>query len=103
MVAKGDGASERRLPKTQPTRSQKCKRQRRNGQSCPSRRMVQTDAERDGSFNKDQLILFILVMSSSKIRTRKMTTGFRNTKTGLTSVGTDSGKGGSGRSLNKMN
>ena len=82
------------MAKTQPTGSQRFKRQRRNSQSCPSKRVVQTDVERDVSLSKDQLTLSMSVMSSSKIRTRKVATGFSNMKTGLTSVGTDSGKWG---------
>lgn len=55
---------------------------------------MQTDAERDVSLSKDQLTLSMSVMSSSKTRPRKMATGISNMKTGLTSVGTDSGKWG---------
>ena len=36
-------------------------------------------------------------MSSKKIRTRKMATGFRNMKTGLTSERQEGGKGGEGK------
>lgn len=97
MVAKGDGAREGRFLKTQPTGSRKFKRQKRNIQSCHSRRTVQTDAKRDVGFSKDQLTFSISVLSSKKIRTRKMATGFRNMKTGLTSVGTDSEKGVEGK------
>lgn len=80
------------MVKIQPTGSQRFKRRRRN--RVIQARVVQTDAERDVSLSKDQLTLSMSVMSSSKIRTRKMATGFSNMKTGLTSVGTDSGKWG---------
>lgn len=55
---------------------------------------MQTDAERDASLSKDPLTLSMSVMSSSKTRPRKMATGLSNMKTGLTSVGTGSGKWG---------
>lgn len=54
-------------------------------------------------FYKDQLTLLISVLRSSKIRTRKVATGLSNMNTGLTSVGTDSGKEVRGRRLIKMN
>lgn len=55
--------------------------------------MVQTDAKRNANFCKDQLMLFISVTMSSKIRTRMVATGLNNMEIGLTSVGTDSVKG----------
>lgn len=92
----------KRVPKTQLTGSQTFNRQIWNGQSCPSRRTVQTDTKRDMNLFKGKLTLFISVMKS-KIRTRKMATGLSNMKIGLTSMETDSEKQGGGRSLIKMN
>lgn len=81
------------MPKTQLTGSQKCKSQRRNGQSCPSGRTLQKGAERDVRFSEDQLTLSISVKRSSKIGARKMVTRLSNMKTGLISAGATQGRG----------
>lgn len=101
MVANEDGARERRVPKTHSMGSRKFKR--KNGQHCSSRRVVQTDIKRRCTFQEGPINQIQSMKRSSKIRTRKRSTGLGNTKTGLTSLGADSGNGGGRRRLIKMN
>lgn len=52
MVAREDGARERGVPRTstgEAKKKKKIKIQRRNGQNCPDRRILQTDTKRDMS------------------------------------------------------